>query len=239
MLLLLKVTLSQEDRIGIDPLSFPSEDLNPECLPPVERSDLFSYLVWTTSHYTNYINDQLKNYKSLEAYNQVVSGFVASVKGKVIVVRRSQRMNGPLVELWVIAESNGSIFSAHCVGCEAGLAESCPHVASVLFYIYCWTRINGKLACSQVKGTWLLPTYVGQVSYVKAKDIDFSSAKKKLRRIWTKKLVVLKDAFKTSLTLQLRQILRSLRHSCRLMSQPMKWKMSTRNLTNVTPKPLR
>ena len=135
MLLLLKVTLSQEDRIGIDPLSFPSEDLNPECLPPVERSDLLSYLVWTTSHYTNYINDQLKNYKSLEAYNQVVSGFVASVKGKVIAgehvviakVRRSQRMNGPLVELWVIAESNGSIFTAHCVGCEAGLAESCPH----------------------------------------------------------------------------------------------------------------
>lgn len=178
--------LKKIEKIGIDPLSLPSEELNPECLPPVERSDLFSYLVLTTSHYTNYTNDQLKNCKSLEAYNQVVSGFVASAKGKVIAgehvviakVRHSQGMNGPLVELWVIAESNGSIFSAHCVGCEAGLAESCPHVASALFYIYCWTRINGKLACSQVKCTWLLPTYVGQVSYAKAKDIDFSSAKK-------------------------------------------------------------
>lgn len=178
--------LKKSEKIGTDPLSFPSEELDPECLPPVERSDLFNYLVLTTGHYTNYTNDQLKNYKSLEAYNQVVSGFVASVKGKVISgehvviakVQHSQRMNDPLVELWVIAESNGSIFSANCVGCEADLAESCLHVASVLFYIYCCTRINGKLACSQVKCTWLLPTYVGQVSYAKAKDIDFSSAKK-------------------------------------------------------------
>ena len=53
----------------------------------------------------------------------------------IATLRHSQRMNDPLVQLWVIAESNGSIFSAHCVGCKAGLAESCSHVASVLFYI--------------------------------------------------------------------------------------------------------
>lgn len=34
-----------------------------------------------TSYYTK---DQFKNCKSLEAYNQVVSGFVASVSGKII-----------------------------------------------------------------------------------------------------------------------------------------------------------
>ena len=93
-------------------------------------------------------------------------------------VTHSQRMNDPLVEIWIIAGSDGSIFSAHCVGCKAGLAESCSHVASILFYIECWTRINGKLACTQVKCTWLLPAYVSQVSYAKAKDIDFTSAKK-------------------------------------------------------------
>ena len=95
----------------------------------MEQSDLFSYLVLMTSFYTN---DQFRNYKSLEAYNQVVSGFVASVKGKIIAgkhvvvakVRHSQRMNDPLVEIWIIAGSDGSIFSAHCVGCKAGLAES-------------------------------------------------------------------------------------------------------------------
>ena len=61
--------------VGIDPASIPGEHLDPGILPPVEQSDLFSYLVLQTSYYTN---DQFKSYKSLEAYNQVVSGFVAS-----------------------------------------------------------------------------------------------------------------------------------------------------------------
>ena len=67
--------------VGIDPFIIPCEQFNPECLPAIEQSDLFGYLVLQTSYYTN---DQFKNYRSLEAYNQVVSGFVASVKGKII-----------------------------------------------------------------------------------------------------------------------------------------------------------
>ena len=144
---------------------------------------MFSFLVLETSYYTN---DQFKNYKSLEAYNQVVSGFVASVKGKLVSekhvvlakVRHSQRMNDALVDIWIVAGQDGRIFSAHCLGCKAGLAESCSHIASALFYIECWTRINGKLACTQVKCTWLLPTYVSKVTYARAKDINFTSAKK-------------------------------------------------------------
>ena len=64
--------------VGIDPFIIPCEEFNPECLPPIEQSDLFGYLVLQTSYYTNH---QFKNYRSLEAYNQVVSGFVASVGG--------------------------------------------------------------------------------------------------------------------------------------------------------------
>ena len=96
--------------VGVDPASIPCDQFGPECLPPIEQSDLFSYPVLQTSFYTN---DQFKNYKSLEAYNQVVSGFVASVQGKVISgkyvvvakVRHSQRMNDPLVNVWIIAAS--------------------------------------------------------------------------------------------------------------------------------------
>jgi len=66
-------------------------------------------------------------------------------------------MNDPLVNIWVITESDGTIL--------AGLAESCSHIASVLFYIEALIRINGKLACTQVKCSWLLPTYVNEVSY--------------------------------------------------------------------------
>ena len=48
----------------------------------------------------------------------------------------------------------------------------------MLFYSEATTRIYGKLACRQVKCSWILPTYVNEVPYARAKDIDFSSAKK-------------------------------------------------------------
>ena len=56
------------------------------------------------------------------AYNQMVSGFVTSVQGKIIAGKhvvvgkvrhsqRSQRMNDPLVNIWVITESDGTILA--------------------------------------------------------------------------------------------------------------------------------
>ncbi|PFX11557.1 hypothetical protein AWC38_SpisGene24661 [Stylophora pistillata] len=117
----------------------------------------------------------------------MVSGFVQSVRGKLIrdryyvvvgKVRHSQAMNKPPVDIWIITETDGTILSAHCLGCKAGLGETCTHVASVMFYIEAWTRIDGKLACTRVKCTWLLPTYVSEVNYAPVQDIDFSSARK-------------------------------------------------------------
>ena len=65
-----------------------------------------------------------------------LQGFVTPVQGKIIAgkhvvvgkVRHSQRMNDPLVNIWVITESDGTILGAHCLGCKAGLAESCSHI---------------------------------------------------------------------------------------------------------------
>jgi len=90
--------------IGVDPTSITADQFSPECLPPVEVSDLLSYLVLETSFYTN---KQFKAFKSLEAFNQMQSGFVTSVVGNVIPgkyvvrtsVRHSQRMNDPLVNI--------------------------------------------------------------------------------------------------------------------------------------------
>ena len=89
---------------------------------PIKQSYLFGYVVMKTSYYTK---DQFKNCKSLEAYNQVVSGFVASVSGKIISrkyvvaakVRHPQQLNNPLVNIWIITETEGEIISAHCSGC--------------------------------------------------------------------------------------------------------------------------
>lgn len=142
--------LQKISAIGVDPASIPSDQFSSECLPPIEVSDLLTYLVLETSYYTN---QQFKAYKSLEAFNQMVSGFVTSVQGKIIAgkhvvvakVKHSQRMNDPLVNIWLIADTDGTILSAHCLGCKAGVSESCTHVASVLLYIEAVTRNSGKV----------------------------------------------------------------------------------------------
>ena len=87
-------------------------------------------------------------------------------------------MNEPPLPVWIITSKEGTVISAHYLRCKAGLSETCSHVASLLFYIEAWTRIHGKLACTQVKCTWLLPTYVSEVPYAKVQDINFQSAKK-------------------------------------------------------------
>ena len=133
--------------IGMDPLFIPEEKLSTKCLSPVEAADLVSYLVLEMSFYTK---DQLKNFKVLHAYNQMVSGFITSILGQmfsdkyVVVgkVRHSQRMNDPPVQLWIITTNDGTILSAHCHGCMAGLGECCSHIASILFYFEVSTRLN-------------------------------------------------------------------------------------------------
>ncbi len=67
--------------VGIDPMLIPEKTCDSECLPPVESVDLLSFLVLETSYYTK---KQFKAFRSLEAYNQLVSGFVSSVKGHKI-----------------------------------------------------------------------------------------------------------------------------------------------------------
>ena len=60
----------------------------------------------------------MKAFKSLEAYNQMVSGFVTSVQGAEIVnktvvvakVRHSQRMNDPPADIWIVAKSETQMY---------------------------------------------------------------------------------------------------------------------------------
>ena len=171
--------------VRINPATLIGANLDPECLLPIEPTDLLCCLVMDTSFYTK---EQFKAFKSMEAYNQMVSGFISSVQGKVIcdkfvVIGKVQRMNEPPLPVWIITSKEGTLISAHCLGCKAGLSETCTHVTSVLFYIETWTRINGKLACTQVKRTWLLPMYISKVPYAKVQDINFQSAKKLMENL--------------------------------------------------------
>ena len=51
--------------IGIDPALLEGKRFEPDCLPPVESTDLLCYLVLETSFYTQ---KQFKAFRSLEAY---------------------------------------------------------------------------------------------------------------------------------------------------------------------------
>ena len=53
----------------------------PDCLQPVESIDLLFYLVLETSFYAQ---QQFKAFRSLQAYSQMVSGFIASVQGRIL-----------------------------------------------------------------------------------------------------------------------------------------------------------
>ena len=49
----------------VDPAALTCEQFSPECLPPVEVSDLLWYLVLETSHYTD---QTFRAYKSCQEY---------------------------------------------------------------------------------------------------------------------------------------------------------------------------
>ena len=66
--------------IAVDTFLISYQNYDAECLPPTESIDLVS-LALETSYYTK---EQFKALKRLQAYNQLVSGFVQSVHGLII-----------------------------------------------------------------------------------------------------------------------------------------------------------
>ena len=87
-------------------------------------------------------------------------------------------MNDALIQIWIITAKDGTINYAHCLGCEASLAGSCSHIASVLFYLEAWTKVNERLSCAQIKCPWIIPSFANKVEYSHVCDISFKSAKK-------------------------------------------------------------
>ncbi|KAG1695930.1 Glycine receptor subunit alpha-2 [Nymphon striatum] len=158
-----------------------------ESLPNLTYIDILNYLVNSKSVYTL---EQLKSYKSLEAYNQFVCGWVRDVRsvdinGRVLVtarVRHSQRMNDTPLKPWLIVDKSGVVEAAHC-NCQAGLGEACTHVGALLFYIEAASRICSSKTVTQEKAYWLLPSSINKVPYSETHNIDFTSADTKKRKL--------------------------------------------------------
>jgi hypothetical protein len=65
----------------------------------------------------------------------------------------------------------------------AGLGEACTHVAAVIFYLEAAARIQGKQTSTQRKCEWIVPSFQKNVQYLPIKDIDFTSARGKKRKL--------------------------------------------------------
>ncbi|CAC5420381.1 unnamed protein product [Mytilus coruscus] len=122
---------------------------DPSTWPDLTFGDIYLYLIDTPSIYTK---ESMKAYKSLDAYNYVVSGHVQVVFSHPVddcpfmvlkaKVTPSQRARDKPHEPWVYLEkSSGTVYCAHCT-CMAGLGEVCSHVEALLFKVEMAVKIG-------------------------------------------------------------------------------------------------
>lgn len=122
-----KLTLSSGDLLP-DPLSIADWSDDVQFLPDITNMDLVHYLIYTPSEFTQ---QSLRAYKSLEAYNFFIAGHVQDVfhhqvkdrdycyiKSKVLPSQR-QGKNQKLYDVWCALHKTGWILTGNCT-CMAG-----------------------------------------------------------------------------------------------------------------------
>ena len=136
---------------------------DPTCWPLLEWPEVYNYLLDTPGVFTK---ESMKNRKSLEAYNQFVSGWFRTVyaykkegKSNMILLKAeitpSQRLNERLHQAWVALTVNeATVIAAHC-SCMADLDESCSHIAALLFKIEAAVRSGfTRRSCTEEACSW-------------------------------------------------------------------------------------
>ena len=90
----------------------------------------------------------------------------------------SQRLNETPLEPWVIARSSREIVSTHC-NCMTGLAETCTHVASLLFCTEISIKIRESSTVTDQAAYWDAPSNPSHLQPQKIQHIDFRAPKRK------------------------------------------------------------
>ena len=158
--------------------------LDAECFSPIESTDkiIFSYLVRREQGFMRKNNSRtLKSWWLTNGWHVVLLSVHKDVLSQESLLcwakwNTLKRMNDLAISTWIIASKESTVLSAHCMDCKADLAESCSHVASILFYIEAWARIHEKSSCTQVRCSWLLQEGMKDVPYSRVRDINFESA---------------------------------------------------------------
>ena len=133
---------------------------------------------------------ELKAYKSLEGYKQVIDGWVSNINVSTIPscnikflvtakVKHYQRLSVPPAKAWVAAGKGGGVICAHC-DCMAGLGEAYSQIAAILFTLEANVQARKSLSCTSVPWSWLPPTFKS-VPFAPISSINFSDPEKRLK----------------------------------------------------------
>ncbi|XP_039465200.1 uncharacterized protein LOC120438827 [Oreochromis aureus] len=167
---------------NLDPYEIRQWSKDPDDLPPLSYPDIFTYLVCGVSAYTA---NQFRDYKSLEAHIQFTNGWVQVLaifkppNCEYVVIHtkvlHSQRLNEPALRPWVIVSTTGKVEAAHCT-CMARVAETCTHVAALLFKVEAAVRIRGTKTVTDEPAYWVLPGNTIKIQPEVGHNIEFTSS---------------------------------------------------------------
>ena len=131
----------------------------------------------------------MRNYKSLDAYKYFVDGWVLETSWKLYgdifllvgKVQHSYALRETPLKPWVAIKKNGMVECGHCT-CMAGLAETCSHVAAILFWLETAIRVHEETTCTSKTNSWLppsMPTARQKVPYTTMEELEKTAVQRK------------------------------------------------------------
>lgn len=134
----------------------------------------------------------MRNYKSLDAYKYFIDGWVLETSWKfystsdtfllVGKVQHSYALRETPLKPWVVIRKNGMVECGHCT-CMAGLAETCSHVAAILFWLETAIRVHKETTCTSKPNSWLppsLPTARQKIPFITMEELEKTAVQRKL-----------------------------------------------------------
>ncbi|XP_051966455.1 uncharacterized protein LOC127632032 [Xyrauchen texanus] len=179
--------------VGRDPFLMKMSEFSVELedLPTVEAVDITNYLVLQTSYYTR---QQMKAYKSLEAYNFFVSGWVHNLGTKrlhddhrLVFARTDNRFSEIRRNISEDLDYCEGGWRSHCSslqlhGRTIRIVFSCRGSS---FSIEVGVKMRDTASCTTEQCKWLMPSHVKKIPAAPVALIDFSSAKAKKKKSLT------------------------------------------------------